>query len=75
MKIGPKHTFTNLESPKQNKNGPNITTIFKAKAPIPQSARPLTDRAEIKKGSKADKKLTKAVQSITGRIPTPFIKR
>lgn len=75
MKIGPKHTFTNLESPKQSAQGPNMTAIFKAKAPISESARPLTDRAQIKKGSKADEKLTKTVQSITGRIPTPFIKR
>lgn len=75
MRIESKHIFTHRDTPQKGANTSGLASTFKAKAPMNQSARPLTDRAQLQKSSKEDQKLAKMVQSMAGRIPTPFIKR
>lgn len=75
MKIEPKHTFTYKDNPRKETKALGLATVFKEKASFNQKAQPLTNRVQLQKSSKAEQRLTKTVQSITGRIPTPFIKR
>ncbi len=75
MKVEPKHIYTGSVNLPKKAQLPGVAKIFKAKAPFSKDAPPLESRVELRKPTKNDRRLTKQVQSLIRKIPTPFLKK